>query len=75
MENIVFKSCDKDITKDLPLSRNIIPCAQCGSKERKLGCGKGPHTASLRCAVCDRFIKWIGKAELGRIAATKGVQR
>ena len=67
MENIVFKPCDKGITRDLQLSRNIIPCAQCGSTSQKLGIGKGPHSASLRCGECDRFIKWIGKSELAKI--------
>ncbi len=85
MENIVFYPCDKDITRasNLQLSRNILPCAQCGSSEHRLGAGKGPHSASLRCAVCDRvallrsadrFIRWIGKSELARIEAAKGVQ-
>lgn len=67
--------CDDDITNasNQQLSRNTIPCAQCGSKERRLGIGKGPHSASLRCGECDRFIRWVGKSELARIAATKGV--
>ena len=74
MENIVFKPCDDDITKDLQLSRNTISCAQCGSKERRLGIGKGPHSASLRCGECDRFIKWIGKSELQKIENQGGQQ-
>jgi hypothetical protein len=44
-----------------------LPCANCGSTERKLGVGKGPHSASLRCGECDRFIKWIAKAQLAKI--------
>ncbi len=67
MENIVFNPCDKDITKDFKISRNINPCARCGSKEQRLGAGKGPHSASLRCGGCDRFIKWIGKSELTKL--------
>lgn len=55
MKQSIFNSCDKDITKDLQLSRTI-PCPNCGATAHKLGIGKGPHTASLRCAGCDRFI-------------------
>lgn len=62
----IFKSCSNNIT-NLQLSRNIIPCAQCGSKSRKLGLGKGPHSACWRCGECDRFIKWIGKVELAKL--------
>lgn len=78
MRKNIFNLCDDDITRasNQQLSRNILPCAKCGSSEHRLGAGKGPHSASLRCAGCDRFIKWIGKNELARIAATtKGVQR
>ncbi len=39
-------------------------CQRCNGSEAKLGDGKPPHSASLRCANCDRWIKWIGKAEL-----------
>jgi len=68
MEQLIFKSCDKNITSP-PIFRttpNHLPCACCGSSERKLGAGKQPHSASLRCAVCDRFIRWIGKSELAK---------
>jgi len=69
MNKIILKLCDDDITSasSLQLSRNIISCPQCGSKERRLGVGKEPHSASLRCGECDRFIRWIGKAELAKI--------
>ena len=43
-----------------------IPFAIGGSIERKLGAGKIPGGASLRCGECDRFIKWIGKSELAK---------
>jgi hypothetical protein len=72
MENL-FSSCDKDITKApksnliFRLKKTHLPCAHCASTEQKLGAGKGPHTASLRCGECDRFIKWIGKSELAKI--------
>jgi hypothetical protein len=65
MENISFYPCGYDITRDSQLSSN--PCARCGSKEQRLGIGKGSHQASLRCAGCDHFIKWIGKSELAKI--------
>ncbi len=69
MGNNFFNPCDDGITRasNQQLSRNIMPCAKCGSKERKLGIGKEPHSASLRCAECDRFIKWVSKRELARI--------
>ena len=46
---------------------NSLPCPQCGSQQRKVGAGKAPHYASLRCGECDRFIKWIGKSELVKL--------
>ena len=71
-----FAPCDNRITSP-PVFRvnpNYLPCASCGSTERKLGAGKGPHTASLRCAECDRFIKWIGKSDLVKIQNQGGQQ-
>lgn len=53
-----MKSINYNTTIDNPL------CKYCGSEEFKLGKGTPPHSASLRCAKCDRWIKWIGKAEL-----------
>lgn len=73
MEQLIFSLCDKDITRDAKtptISRvnpQALPCASCGSTSRQLGCGRGPHSASLRCGQCDRFIKWIGKVELAKI--------
>jgi transcription elongation factor Elf1 len=64
----------QDITN--PVQRvfpNALPCASCGSTERKLGVGKGQHTASLKCAECDRFIKWLGKSELAQIKNQGGL--
>jgi hypothetical protein len=80
MEKIIFNPCDKDITWDTEtptISRanpNHLPCSSCGSTERKLGIGKGPHSASLRCAACDRFIKWIAKSELAKIENQGGLR-
>jgi hypothetical protein len=49
--------------------RNTILCAQCGSKERRLGAGRKPGEASLLCE-CGKFIKWIGASQLKAICAT-----
>jgi hypothetical protein len=73
MKNLIFSFCDKDITRDAKtptISRvnpQALPCASCGSTERRLGVGKGPHTASLRCGECNKFVKWIGKSELAKL--------
>ncbi|HEY9795408.1 MAG TPA: hypothetical protein V6D30_07180 [Leptolyngbyaceae cyanobacterium] len=71
-----FAPCDNSITSQ-PVFRanpNHLPCASCGSNERKLGAGKGPHTASLRCQECDRFIRWIGKSDLAKIENQGGLR-
>lgn len=47
---------------------NSLPCPDCGSQQKKLGVGKGPHSASLLCE-CGRFVKWISKNELVALAA------
>ena len=36
-------------------------CPKCGSLEQKTGPGTGPHHASVRCAKCDRFVRWVSK--------------
>ncbi len=46
---------------------NRSHCQRCDSSETKLGAGKAPHTASLVCAECDRWIKWVGKKELAKL--------
>lgn len=38
-----------------------LPCPKCGDTETYTGSGKGVHYASLRCAACDRWIKWLKK--------------
>lgn len=43
-----------------------IPCASCGSTERKLGVGKVPGGASLRCS-CNKFVKWLTPSEVAKI--------
>jgi hypothetical protein len=72
MKQIIFNLCDKYITKignatTAAINAQQHPCPQCGSQAKKLGVGKGPHSASLRCGECDRFIKWISKAQLIKI--------
>lgn len=39
----------------------IKPCLGCGSTLAIIASGKGPHFAALRCAICDRFLKWLPK--------------
>lgn len=83
MEQLIFNPCDKDIKRDAKtptISRanpNHLPCASCGSIERKLGAGRGPGEASLLCQ-CGKFIRWIGGSELNAIASqlnqAQGVQ-
>lgn len=41
-------------------------CSQCGSTSRQMGAGKGPHSASLRCGECGKFIKWISASEVAQ---------
>ncbi len=55
---------------------NLYKCPKCNGTEAKLGDGKPPHSASLRCANCNRWIKWIGKAELkARLAQIESFTR
>lgn len=64
-------SRDNHITPQLIFrtNPNHLPCAYCGSTERKLGVGKAPGQSSLLCE-CGKFIKWISSAsEVKAIAA------
>jgi len=73
----------QDITNPVQrVSPNALPCASCGSTERKLGAGFGSHTAELRCGECARrsaaaklyrFIKWLGESELAQIKNQGGL--
>ena len=38
-------------------------CPRCGSTSFQQGPGKPPHSAKLVCAECNRFIKWLSKAQ------------
>jgi hypothetical protein len=38
-------------------------CPKCRSFTSVIGTGKPPHSASLICAVCHRFVAWLPKAE------------
>ena len=65
----------QDITNSVRrVSPNALPCDNCGSTERKLGAGKEPHTAALRCGKCERVIKWIGKVKLAKIENQGGLR-
>ena len=37
------------------------PCSSCNANLAIQVAGTGPHYAALRCACCDRFIKWLPK--------------
>lgn len=39
------------------------PCPHCGSTERRTGAGRGPQEASLHCAGCKRFVRWIAAGD------------
>ncbi len=43
----------------------INPCPNCGYTNAKQVPGTGPHHAALRCANCERFIKWLAKPKSG----------
>jgi hypothetical protein len=76
MKKINFNLCDKNITPQ-PIFRanpNHLPCSSCGSTSRRLGAGKVPGGASLRCGECDRFIKWLTPGEVAKLEA-RGEQR
>lgn len=42
-------------------------CPKCGSSQTLIGKGKAVHAASLKCAECGRFIKWISKKDLATL--------
>ncbi len=53
-----------------------IPGARCGSTSRRMGTGKCPPSANLRCGQCaseaqrltaEHLSKWIGKTELAKL--------
>ncbi len=76
MKKIIFNLCDKYITPQ-PVFRaepHPLPCACCGSTSRKLGVGKVPGGASLRCS-CNKFIKWLTPGEVAKLEARLGGQR
>jgi hypothetical protein len=47
------------------------PC-HCGSGTVIIGSSAGPHSASIRCAGCDRHRGWLSRAEVERISAIVG---
>lgn len=48
-------------------------CKKCGATEGRLGIGKAPNSASLSCASCHKWVKWLTKSELA--ALLKGGER
>jgi hypothetical protein len=47
------------------------PC-HCGSNIVVIGSSAGPHSASIRCAECNRHRGWLSRGETERIAAIVG---
>jgi DNA repair protein RadD len=55
-----------DIPPPLELSdqeNSSETCPRCGSKQRLLVKGSGPHAAKEVCAECGRYFRWVPKAE------------
>ena len=70
-----FYPASQDITNPVRrVSLNALPCGNCGSTERKLGAGKTPGLGNRNGGGSGFFIKWLGAAELTKVAA-KGGQR
>ena len=59
-------SADKGKTAFIKLN-DEKSCQNCGGKLASLGLGKGPHAASLRCAACGKFIKWLSRKLLAEM--------
>lgn len=45
----------------LTLQKLEQACLSCDTTMGYQAAGTGPHWAALRCAECDRFIKWLPK--------------
>lgn len=60
-----FDKSGKIEQKNLFAEAAIAACPRCGSDQVVPAAGVGPHYASVRCANCDRFIKWTAKPKLG----------
>jgi len=70
-----FYPAFQDITNPVRrVSLNALPYGNCGSTERKLGAGKTPGSGNRHGGGGGFFIKWLGAAELTKVAA-KGGQR
>ncbi len=37
------------------------PCRRCGERVTIVVEGRGPHSAALQCARCDRFRQWLAR--------------
>lgn len=44
-----------------------MECKYCQSSHMKIEQGKPPHVAMLICGTCDRFQKWVSKAQLPEV--------
>ena len=58
----------KFFDKQIGAVARIEHCPGCGSDNLAFMPGTGIHAAQLRCSDCDRWLKWVGKADLAKIA-------
>lgn len=47
------------------VTTHTSPCPSCGTTQVIQTAGTGPHYAGLRCASCNRFVKWLAKPKSG----------
>ena len=59
----------KFFEKQIDAVTRISSCPSCNGDNLALAPGKGIHTMQLRCVDCDRWLKWISKSDISRIAA------
>lgn len=55
--NYAWRATRKKVAKQ---PKPIPPC-RCGSSDTVTGPGTGNHHASVRCASCSRFLRWLPK--------------
>ena len=64
---------DTSPPSDNPLIGLVVdlqqPC-KCGAYVAVIGCGKGPHLASLRCEACDEHRGWLSQQTHSFISET-----
>lgn len=62
----------KQLSLSDALSPETVPmsaCPRCKWQRGIVGSGTGPHAAALKCASCDRHIKWLSVKALAKIGA------